>query len=350
MKRLLLPFSWVYQSITRLRNHLYDTGIRQSVHFDDLLTISVGNLSMGGTGKTPVTEYLIRLLKSEYKVAALSRGYGRKTKGLRLLNDADVAATAGDEPVQLFRKFGKEIHVIVSEDRILAIPTLLKDEVTHSDIVILDDAFQHRRISPDLNILLTKFDSPFYDDFLFPSGWLRESRIGAKRADVILFTKCPSTISPEQIQTLTQKVLKYSGDVPVFFTRYRYHSPISFGNGNKLGVKIILVTGIAHSDILRRHCSADYEVLNHLKFPDHHNYSLADIHYIVNHLKDQETILLTTEKDMVRLSRFSNEPVIAEKPWYYLPVEIEFLDGSHEFDRLIKSKAEKKLNALKNRE
>lgn len=327
---------------------MYDSGIRKSVRFDGIMTISVGNLSMGGTGKTPVTEYLIKLLKSNYKVAALSRGYGRKTRGLRILNEIDGASSAGDEPVQLYRKFGKDIHVIVSEDRTLAIQALI-NEVSQADIVILDDAFQHRRISPDLNILLTKFDSPFFKDMLFPAGWLRESRIGARRADVIVFTKCPPSIDQKEIQLLKQQVVKYSGDIPVFFTRYRYHLPVSFGNRKELGRRIILVTGIAHSDFLRRHCMIDYHLINHLKFSDHHEYSLADVQSIVSNLIDSDTCLLTTEKDMVRLSRYSQDSVINSNPWFYLPVEIEFLEGGSKFDELITTKASKKLSSAENR-
>lgn len=298
---------------------------------------------MGGTGKTPVTEYLIRLLKTNYKVAALSRGYGRKTRGLRLLNEEDVASTAGDEPVQLYRKFGKDIQVVVSEDRTLAIPALL-NEVSHADVVILDDAFQHRRINPDLNILLTKFDSPFFKDWLFPAGWLRESRTGAKRADVIIFTKCPPLIDSTEIQSLKKQVLKYSGNIPVFFTRYLYHVPVPFGSRKELGRRVVLVTGIAHSDFLRRHCMQDYHLINHLKFSDHHEYSLADVRSIISNLADSETCLLTTEKDMIRLSRYSQESVIKNYPWFYLPVEIEFLEGKSHFDELIKSKALQKFS------
>ena len=349
MKRLLLPFSWIYQSVTRFRNHLYDIGIKKSVRFDGLFTIGVGNLSMGGTGKTPATEYLIRLLKQNYKVAVLSRGYGRETKGLRLLKNTDVAETAGDEPVQLFRKFGDEIHVVVSEDRVLAIPALL-NEVSHADVVILDDAFQHRRINPDLSILLTKFDAPFFKDFIFPAGWLRESRIGAKRADVVLVTKCPGTLESHEIESYSIRIKKYAGQIPVFFTRYGYQPPVPFGKAKSICANIILVTGIAHSDFLKRQCMTDYRVVRHLKFSDHHNYTILDIQRIIGYLSDHQTSLLTTEKDMIRLTRFSQHSEITDYPWFYLPVEIEFLHGGNEFNQLIKAKVEEKISSIETRE
>lgn len=343
MKRLLMPFSLVFKAVTHFRNHLYDIGARRSFNFDGLMTIGVGNLSMGGTGKTPVTEYLVQLLKSEFIVASLSRGYGRKTKGLRILTDMDSAVTAGDEPVQLFRKFGKEINVVVSEDRILAIPALM-NEVSHADIVILDDAFQHRRLRTDLSILLTKFEAPFFNDFLFPVGWLRESRTGARRADVLIITKCPSGIDAEIMTQISNKSSKYTGDIPIFFTRYRYNNPVPFGNRNTISRTIILVTGIAQSDLLLRHCKDCFNVIHHFRFSDHHEYTLSDLREISHSLSNEDCSLLTTEKDMVRLSAFSTDRLIGELPWFYLPVEIEFLDREAEFRSLIKEKVRLKLD------
>jgi tetraacyldisaccharide 4'-kinase len=347
MKRLLLPFSLIYKAVTRLRNHLYDIGVRRSFHFDGLMTVGVGNLSMGGTGKTPVTEYLIRLLKSDFSVASLSRGYGRKTKGLRLLSNDDSAATAGDEPVQLYRKFGKEINVVVSEDRILAIPTLLNED-SHPDVVILDDAFQHRRIRTDLNILLTKFEAPFFNDFLFPAGWLRESRTGARRADVLLVTKCPSSLDSAQMILVTEKARKYTGNIPVFFTRYRYSNPVPFGNQSSISKNIILITGIAQSSLLLNHCRQDFNVLQHFRFRDHHEYSVEDIRQIIQAISGRACSLLTTEKDMIRLTTFSSNQLISAQPWFYLPVEVEFLENGSEFDRLIIDKVKNKLNTNEN--
>ena len=343
MKRLLLPFSLIFKAVTRLRNHLYDIGVRRSFHFDALMTIGVGNLSMGGTGKTPVTEYLIRLLKSDYSVASLSRGYGRKTKGLRLLSNEDNATTAGDEPVQLYRKFGGEINVVVSEDRILAIPTLLNED-SQPEVVILDDAYQHRRIRTDLNILLTKFEAPFFTDYLFPVGWLRESRKGARRADVLIITKCPTLLDHEQIIQITERARKYTGNIPIFFTRYRYSSPVSFGNQSSISKNIILITGIAQSSLLLNHCRQDFNVLQHFRFRDHHEYSLEDIRQIIQSISGRECSLLTTEKDMIRLSAFSSDQLISAQPWFYLPVEVEFLENGSEFDKLIIDKIKNKLN------
>lgn len=344
MKRLLLPLSLIFEAVTRFRNHLYDIGVRRSFHFDSLMTIGVGNLSMGGTGKTPVTEYLVRLLKSDFRVASLSRGYGRRTKGLRFLSDADSALTAGDEPVQLYRKFGKEINVVVSEDRILAIPTLLNNEDSQPSVVVMDDAFQHRRIRTDLNILLTKFEDPFFDDFLFPAGWLRESRAGARRADVLLVTKCPSTLDSNQMALITDKARKYTGDIPVFYTRYRYSTPVSFGNHNTISKNIILITGIAQSSLLLRHCKQDFNVIQHFRFPDHHKFTMSELYEIIQKASGLDCSLLTTEKDMIRLSEYSSDQLIVGQPWFYLPIEVEFLERGEEFNSLVINKVRSKLN------
>ena len=190
LRILLFPFSWLYYLITQIRNRLYDRGLKPSVKFE-LPVICVGNLTVGGTGKTPMIEHLIRLLQNRFKVATLSRGYGRATKGIRIAGPSENASTIGDEPFQFYTKFGKRITVAVGEERALAIPTILQ-ECSDTQIILLDDGFQHRKVSPGFSILLTDYHRPFYNDFLLPSGRLRESRWGAERADVIVVTKCPS--------------------------------------------------------------------------------------------------------------------------------------------------------------
>lgn len=347
MKRLLLPFGWVYHLITRLRNHLYDTGYRKSFRFDGVFTISVGNLNMGGSGKTPVTEYLIEMLKDRYKVAALSRGYGRLTQGLRVLSDADVAASAGDEPVQLYRKFRGQIQVAVSEDRSLAIPTLMNQE-QQVEVVIMDDAFQHRRVVPDLNLLLTRWSDPFYNDRMFPAGWLRESSSGAKRADMVVFTKCPAHIPDEELQLAQEKAVRLAGNVPVFFTGYDYGHPTAFGLKQPIGKKIILLTGIAHSDFLLNEVRKSYEVIKHFRFSDHHHYSLQEILDISNLAFQSGVDVLTTEKDMVRLLSFNQNGRFDNQGWFYLPITIRFLKGGTEFDNIILAKIESKIAELEN--
>ncbi|MBM3177807.1 MAG: tetraacyldisaccharide 4'-kinase [Bacteroidetes bacterium] len=347
MKRLLLPFGWIYHLITRLRNHLYDTGYRKSFRFDGVFTISVGNLNMGGSGKTPVTEYLIEMLKDRYRVAALSRGYGRLTYGLRVLSDTDVAASAGDEPVQLYRKFRGQIQVVVSEDRSLAIPTLMNQE-QQVEVIIMDDAFQHRRVVPDLNILLTRWSDPFYKDRMFPAGWLRESSTGAKRADMVVFTKCPDNLPDSELNSARENALRLSGDVPVFFTGYHYGQPTAFGLKRTINQKIILLTGIAHSDFLLNEVRKTFEVIKHFRFSDHHHYSHQEILEISNLATNTGADVLTTEKDMVRLLSFSNTGLFLNQGWFYLPISIRFLKSGTEFDNIILAKVESKNAELEN--
>lgn len=347
MKRLLIPFGWVYHLVTRLRNHLYDSGYRKSFRFDGVFTISVGNLNMGGSGKTPVTEYLIELLKDRFKVAALSRGYGRITQGLRILTDEDVPASAGDEPVQLYRKFRGQIQVAVSEDRSLAIPTLMNQE-QQVEIVVMDDAFQHRRVVPDLNILLTRWSDPFYKDRMFPAGWLRESSKGAKRADMVIFTKCPDEVTDLELQTARESVIRLSGNVPVFFTGYHYGQPKAFGMERAIGKKIILLTGIAHSDFLLKEVRKSYEVIRHFRFSDHHHYSHQEILEISDLAETTGADVLTTEKDMVRLIPFNLSGKFISLGWFYQPISIRFLKSGTEFDNIVLAKVESKRSEFEN--
>lgn len=212
---LLFPFSALYDAATRLRNHLYDIGTKPVIHFETI-TVSVGNLAVGGTGKSPMVEYLVRLLKGQYKVATLSRGYGRKTKGFILASEQSTAASIGDEPMQFYRKFGAEVAVAVGEERAIAIPEIL---FHHSDteVIILDDAFQHRKVGRDLNILLTAYHSPFFKDHVLPAGRLREARKGAHRADIVVVTKCPPTLDEKDKTSFSQAIREYAQpDVPIF--------------------------------------------------------------------------------------------------------------------------------------
>ena len=192
LRWLFFPVSILYGLAMRFRNHLYDIGKKPQVEFDRVV-ISVGNLSMGGTGKTPMVEYLIRLLKADYKLATLSRGYRRKTRGYRMANAEDNAITIGDEPFQYYRKFGNEISVCVGEERVIAIPSAIMEN-EDIELFLLDDAYQHRKVARDFNILLSDYNQPFYTDYILPTGDLREPRKGAKRADCVIVTKCPDAL------------------------------------------------------------------------------------------------------------------------------------------------------------
>jgi tetraacyldisaccharide 4'-kinase len=334
LRILLFPFSWLYYLITEIRNRLYDRGLKPSVKFD-LPVICVGNLTVGGTGKTPMIEHLIRLLQNRFKVATLSRGYGRATKGIRIAGPSESAATIGDEPFQFYTKFGKRITVAVGEERALAIPTILQ-EYSDTEIILLDDGFQHRKVSPGFSILLTDYHRPFYNDFLLPSGRLRESRSGAERADVIVVTKCPAHISEERMIEIERSIRHYA-EKPVFFTNIRYGNPTSFNNNSSLPTKqIVLVTGIGNSKPLETYAKENYRLIKHLAFNDHHTYTERDIKTLTN-LKNThpQASFLTTEKDKVKLEAPQFQKMLNGLPLFYLPIEIDFIKAGKDFDEIV---------------
>jgi tetraacyldisaccharide 4'-kinase len=329
LRLLLFPFSIIYDLITRTRNHLYNIGHKASFRFD-VPVISVGNLNAGGSGKTPMTEYIIRLLSTNYKLATLSRGYKRRSKGFRIANSDDNASTIGDEPYQMFLKFGNNVVVTVGEDRAYAIPNILQD---HEDLgaILLDDAFQHRAVNPSLSILLTDYNRPFTRDYVLPAGNLRESRKGASRADIVVVTKCPS--QKLNTEALADDIRKYAGDKPVFFTTLKYRDLVSFGSLSKPSGKIVVVTGIANPDPLYDHLKQHFEILKHFRYADHHPFTeseIMDIHYEVQQISD--ACIVTTEKDMVRLR---STATVVKHPWFYIPIEVEFLKNGSEFDALV---------------
>jgi tetraacyldisaccharide 4'-kinase len=280
-----------------------------------------------------MTEYLIKLLSPKHKLATLSRGYGRRTKGFRIANDKDNATTIGDEPYQMFRKFSDirdRVVVTVGEDRAFAIPNILQED-DDLEAVILDDAFQHRAVTPHFSILLTEYARPFTRDCVLPAGNLREARKGASRADVVIVTKCPG--AKTEMESLTTDIRTYAGDKPVFFSQLRYADLVPFGNLKSPTGKIILVTGIARPTPLSEYLKTRFEVIKHLEFGDHHRFTeseVNDMHYEAQQFSDVS--IITTEKDMVRLRAF---PSVAGHAWFYIPVEMEFLKNGAEFDKLI---------------
>jgi tetraacyldisaccharide 4'-kinase len=337
LKILLWPFTVLYNLVTKVRNYLYDIGHKPSFQFETVV-ICVGNLNVGGSGKTPMIEYLVRLLGDKYSLAILSRGYGRKTKGIRLASEQDDAFSLGDEPYQYYRKFGKKVTVCVGEERALAIPTIL-NERPETQVILLDDAFQHRTVVPQFSILLTEFSKPFYKDFLMPFGRLRESRNGAKRADAIIVTKCQPSIPNEE---MVSKVQHYAGDKPVFFSGLVHKKAESFVQGNVIGKKVILVSGIANSAKLEEFVSSNYELVQHFKFGDHHPYSQSDIEKIEAAAKAQGAeSILTTEKDMVKLISEKLRSYLNERIWFYMPVETVFVNRGSEFDEMVLAVVEK---------
>jgi tetraacyldisaccharide 4'-kinase len=333
---ILAPFSWLYGAVTRFRNFLYDSGWKKSYSFD-LVVISVGNLNVGGTGKTPMIEYLVRLLSKEYSIAILSRGYGRKTKGFRIGNELEDASTLGDEPFQFYRKYKGDVEVAVCEDRVEGINQLIAFKKS-IQVILLDDAFQHRRVKPHFSILLTDFSKPFFKDYLLPKGRLREARIGSSRTDLVVVTKCINI--SEAIETnYKSEIQSYSGVKPVFFSAIGYSKPVSLLN-SLIGNDVILVTGIANSKPLVDHISEKINLRYHFKFADHHEYSEQDIEAIQQKALAVNSFILTTEKDFVKL-----EKRVDQKLWFYLPIQTQFLNNGSEFDTMVLEKIKSHLRA-----
>ncbi len=342
----LAPLAGLYWAVTSFRNHLFNIGYTPSLAFEPLI-ISVGNLSVGGTGKSPMIEYLVRMLREEHALAILSRGYKRKTSGIRIAGEKDNAYTLGDEPYQFYRKFGKnklqhtkEVVVAVGEERILAIPEILHHHPEIS-IILLDDAFQHRKVKADLQILLTTYQQPFYQDRILPLGWLRESRKGAKRADVVIVTKCPEGLKEEESREKTAAVQAYAGkEVPVFFTGIQYQSPEQvFEQNLVLKQPVLLFSGIAQADLFETYVRRQFSVSEHIRWEDHHRYSELDAQKIREAMKRSGAkSILTTEKDMVKLIEPSQAALWKSMPLYYLPIQSIFLDNEKAFQQYISEK------------
>jgi tetraacyldisaccharide 4'-kinase len=335
LKILLFPFSVIYDAVTRLRNHLYTIGHKKSFQFETMV-ISVGNLNLGGSGKTPMIEYLIRLLKPMYKVAILSRGYGRRTRGLRFATENENAKTIGDEPFQLFKKF-EDISVTVCEERAFAIPHILQHH-PDTDVILLDDAFQHRSVRPHLSILLSEFKKPFYDDHLLPLGRLREARQGASRSDIVVITKCKEDVDEQSCSKIAMKVKKFSGEKPVFFSGLEYANPIPIGaHLFPLVNEVILVSGIADTTLFVTYAASRFKIIKHFKFSDHHDYSLQELKDIAEFYDQgkKPLVILTTEKDMVKLIDDRFKELVEGLPWFFLPVSTAFLNHGADFDRII---------------
>jgi tetraacyldisaccharide 4'-kinase len=285
-------------------------------------------------------EHLIRLLRPHCKVATLSRGYGRSTRGIRVAGAADNASTLGDEPYQFFKKFGDDVVVTVGEERALAVPYLV-DQHPGTAVVLLDDAYQHRQVMPAFQILLTDHRLPFFRDLLLPSGRLRESSYGAKRADVVVVTKCPPGLSSEEMMVLEKGIRKYS-DKPVFFTTVRYGNitPLT-GSQNTVADKVVLVSGIAHAAPLAAFVSRNYTMVKHIEFADHHAYSEKDMNMIAAEAQAHQAMVITTEKDAVKMDTDQFRGWLKQAPFFYLPIEIEFLKNGKDFDEMV-------LNVIKN--
>lgn len=329
LRILLFPFAVLYDVITRVRNWCFDVGFLKSTSFD-IPIIAVGNLSVGGTGKSPQIEYLIRLLKEDYKIAVLSRGYKRKTTGFQIVNDTHAAADVGDEPLQFYKRFKKDVIVAVDADRTNGIQQLLLTK-NPPEVVLLDDAFQHRKVTAKSYILLTKFNDLFSDDFLLPTGTLRESKSGAKRASVIIVTKCPENLSKEAQYKIIKKI-QPTASQKVFFTTISYDENLKGTQEitiSELKNKdVLLVTGIANPTPLEEYLKKEKINFKHLNFPDHHNFSDQDIEKIKK--TSPQKIIVTTEKDYMRLENKLENVV-------YISIKSVFLNEKKQFDDFVVS-------------
>lgn len=272
------------------------------------------------------------------RIATLSRGYGRQSTGFRLAGSADTAHTIGDEPLQLYRKFGQQVVVAVAERRAEGLQQL-SGQFPGCDVVLLDDAFQHRAVQPNLNVLLTDYNRPFYHDHPFPEGRLRERRQGAKRAHVIVVTKCPDDLSDAEKQLIIDAITPYKvTQTPVFFSGLTYDVPKPFGNQLVIPNKktpVILVSGLANADPLDAYVRRSFSVIKHYRYNDHHDYSRVELDTMLGYVRDG-AILLTTEKDWVKLDSLLTEDERTTLPLFYLPVAVRFLAEEDAFLQLIR--------------
>lgn len=330
---LLLPFALLYGGIVWLRNWLYDKKVLKSATFG-LPLICVGNLSVGGTGKSPMVEYLVKQLHRQHTIAILSRGYKRKTKGYALANENTTAIDIGDEPMQFYRKFS-HVPVAVGEERIEAIPQLLHDH-PDTELVILDDAFQHRAINAGLNILLTECSNLFTRDFFLPTGDLRDMRSSYKRAHIIIVTKCPADLSEVEKQAIIAEIEPVKGQ-KVFFTTIAYGSPYHITKQDAFIINdqtdVLLITGIANPKPLKNLLEETVRTYYMMHYGDHHIFSFDDWKDIQKRFQGMESdagkkIIVTTEKDAMRLLKYDAE--LHDLPFYVIPIEHRFLFGEGE--------------------
>ena len=336
----------VYGIVTGFRNFLYNSEILKSKEFP-FPVICVGNITVGGTGKTPHTEYITDLLNKEFKVAVLSRGYKRKSKGFKIADPGSSYTETGDEPLQIARKF-RNVIVAVDNRRVNGINEIIK-RYPDTSVIILDDAYQHRRVTPGFTILLSDYDRLFIHDHMLPYGNLRENARNMDRADIILITKCPENLSPidrriivkdvnkSAYQNLFFTTIKYNDPLPVFGKQIPFPDLISESDKNTKGA--VLVTGIVNPDPLYQYLKRSFKELIQLTFADHHPYTEYDVNNILTarlKLKTPDKYVITTEKDCVRLLEFTNIAEPLKSTFYYIPLGIDFLnDDKKEFDNLI---------------
>ena len=327
IKFLLFPFGVLYYLITSIRNKFYDFNLLKSISFKVPL-IGIGNLSSGGTGKTPMVEYLIRNFSKTYNTVLISRGYKRSTSGYVRATNKSNPSSIGDEPFQIFKKF-KNINAVVDSNRVRGVSKIIVEE-PKTELVVLDDCFQHRKINLKLNILLTTYDSPFYEDFIIPIGNLREKKRGYKRADIIVVSKCPEQICKDEMDSIRKKIKLYDYQ-NLFFTKIKYDNNLKGdvkSNFDQIEKSILLVTGIAESDPVISFLNKSGVDFEHISFSDHFNYSQNDIDKIE---KDNNKLIVTTEKDFQKIQLLQRK-----NKWVYLEIKIDFLENESLFNSIVK--------------
>ena len=325
---LLIPFSWLYGLIISFRKWLYKSGLYTRSKFDFPI-ICVGNITAGGTGKTPHIEWLIKNLSGHYRVAVLSRGYKRKTIGYVLSTPVSTPEQIGDEPYQIKQKF-LQVPVAVSENRVLGIPMLLGDE-PNTEVVLMDDGFQHLSIQAGFNIVLCDYNRPYYNDYLLPAGLLRENMTGANRADVIIVTKCPSNLNLEEKNNIKQK-LKLHANQTVYFSTIKYKNFIAITDTAKQqglpdpNQPTVALAGIAKANLFINQIKSIQKQVIPLVFSDHQTYTDDRIQQLAATASiHPNSVIITTEKDAVKLKSSTILPYINQLPIWYIPIGIEIL-------------------------
>lgn len=342
---LLTPLSYIYGTITVVRNKLFDLGILKSESFD-IPVIAIGNISVGGTGKTPHTEYIVEMLSGTHNVAVLSRGYKRATKGFILASESTSPLDIGDESYQIYKKYGDRIKVAVCEKRVVGIKELLNIDPS-INMIILDDAFQHRYVKPTVSILLTEFAKPYYEDRLLPLGRLRENIRAVNRADMVIVTKCPDDIKQVDFRIYKKNINLFPYQ-KLFFSKYKYDDlrPVFPAESTYIPMLEILtakdcilaVTGIANPKPLVKFLKKLSMPVKVMHFPDHHNFTredLDDIHNTYKSIIARYKIILTTEKDAVRLASNPYFPHNLKAHIFYQPVNVEFLQYEEPFNETL---------------
>ncbi|MEO6524688.1 MAG: tetraacyldisaccharide 4'-kinase [Mucilaginibacter sp.] len=338
LRWFLLPFSWLYGCIIIIRNWCYNAGIFKSTAFD-LPVISIGNLDVGGAGKSPMTEYLVRLFKADHKLATLSRGYGRTTTGFILATATASATEIGDEPAQFKQKF-PDITVAVCEDRVVGVDQLKTDH----DLIILDDAYQHRAVKPGFSILLFDYSRIFEPHFMLPAGNLREPFGGRERGDIIIISKCPDTLTSTVQERIKGRIKPFSHQ-QLFFTSINYAALRDMDDNTSAALiyqntTVFLITGIANPAPLLNHVKKHTKQVIHHNYPDHHQFSLKNITKLAdefNACPADKKLIITTEKDIQRLREHTLLPTIKQLPVLVIPIEVQFLNNQQAvFDKIMK--------------